>query len=115
MKKILVIVFICFLFVGYSFAGDWYKGGTLHKSTLSEWCKASYQNRLATCSDWIVTLVDKKQHGILFKDNMKVLKGLSVQLEKCVTDGNIENGKILIPSMKSSESAVACWILMQKN
>ncbi len=101
------------MLVEYSFAGEWYQGGTLHKSTIGDWYKTSYQDRLATCSDWVVALVDKKQHGILFRNNMKVLRGLSEQMEKCVTDGNMENGEILLSSLKSSESAVACWILMQ--
>ena len=30
----------------------WFEGGTLHKSTIKEWRKASYANRLATSADF---------------------------------------------------------------
>lgn len=113
MRKVCLFLIVGLLFCEYSFAGAWYKGGTLHDSTLKEWYKASYQNRLATCADWIVILVDKKNHGILFRDNMKVLRNLSEALEKCITDGNKQNGKIIFPSMKSTESGFVCWKLIQ--
>jgi hypothetical protein len=115
MKKMFLFLIVSLMLIEYSFAGEWYQGGTLHGSTLSEWYKASYKNRLATCSDWIVGLVDKKQHGTLFKNNMSVLKSLSKQMENCVTDGNKANGEILLPTMKSAESALVCWMLIQSN
>ena len=31
----------------------WYEGGTLHQATVAEWKKATSQNKLATCSDFI--------------------------------------------------------------
>lgn len=31
----------------------WYEGGTLHKSTVGDWRKASYANKLATAGDWL--------------------------------------------------------------
>lgn len=104
---------MCLIFSQYSFAGEWYKGGTLHGSTIDTWYRAPYQDRLATCSDWVVALVDKADYGILFMDNMKVLRSLSESLEKCITDGNMVNGKILAPAVKTAERGALCWEIMQ--
>ncbi|MFH1754156.1 MAG: hypothetical protein ABIA59_00490 [Candidatus Latescibacterota bacterium] len=43
----------------------WYEGGTLHKRPALEWQKASYNNKLATCADfvahaWINKMLNKK-------------------------------------------------------
>ena len=35
-------------------AKEWYQGGTLHQATYAQWNSASYQNKLATASDWLV-------------------------------------------------------------
>ena len=32
----------------------WYEGGTLYKVTLSEWRRATYENKLATCAGFII-------------------------------------------------------------
>lgn len=34
---------------------QWYKGGNLHKATVTEWENATPQNRLATTADWLST------------------------------------------------------------
>ncbi len=31
----------------------WFQGGNLHKATLAQWKSATYQNKLATASDWL--------------------------------------------------------------
>lgn len=32
---------------------NWFSGGNLHKSTIAQWKKATYRNKLATASDWL--------------------------------------------------------------
>jgi hypothetical protein len=32
----------------------WFKGGTLHRATVREWNRATEEDKLATCSDWVV-------------------------------------------------------------
>ena len=32
----------------------WYEGGTLHKAKISDWRYATNENKLATCSDFVV-------------------------------------------------------------
>ena len=33
---------------------QWFQGGNLHRATVVQWENASYQNKLATASDWLV-------------------------------------------------------------
>ncbi len=33
---------------------QWFKGGNLHKATVAQWKRATYQNKLATAADWLV-------------------------------------------------------------
>ena len=35
---------------------EWYEGGTLHDSSISEWRNATERNKLATCADWIAKI-----------------------------------------------------------
>ncbi len=32
---------------------QWFQGGSLHSATVGEWKRATYQNKLATASDWL--------------------------------------------------------------
>lgn len=34
---------------------DWYVGGTLHEAKLRDWKRATYENKLNTCADCIVS------------------------------------------------------------
>ena len=38
----------------------WHEGGTLHKATALAWQTAEYNNKLATCADFIARLHNKK-------------------------------------------------------
>lgn len=40
---------------------NWYKGGTLHASNLSDFHRSTFKNALATCSDWVVTFKNLDQ------------------------------------------------------
>lgn len=42
-----------------AFANSWYQGGTLHEANALTWQKASQQNKLATCADFIAGLYSK--------------------------------------------------------
>jgi len=33
---------------------QWFQGGNLHSATVAQWKNASYKNKLATASDWLV-------------------------------------------------------------
>ncbi len=32
---------------------QWFRGGTLHNSTIGQWRRATYENKVATASDWL--------------------------------------------------------------
>lgn len=34
---------------------EWFQGGTLHRATYAQWNSASYENKLATASDWLAS------------------------------------------------------------
>ena len=56
----------------------WYEGGTLHSATVSEWKKASYENKLATCADYAAT-ADKNV-------SMEELHDRAVQMMYCISE-----------------------------
>ena len=82
---------------------DWYSGGTLHKSDISEWKNATEENKLATCGDF-VSIVNK---------NAKIsdLKYEAEQLKICIDEAT--KGLDNTNSMKVSEVASQCIILME--
>ena len=44
---------------------QWYEGGNLHKATVLQWEKATYQNKLATAADWLA--------ATKWKDNLNTI------------------------------------------
>ncbi|WP_440530343.1 hypothetical protein [Serratia nevei] len=44
----------------FALANAWYSGGTLHEANALAWQKATQQNKLATCADFIAGLYSKK-------------------------------------------------------
>ena len=73
---------------------DWFSGGTLHDSTLTEWRSATYRNRLATCADFIAGT--RKKLGS---------KSDAQNLESCISE--VAASKEL-SGMSTAEVAVAC-------
>ena len=86
MKKI--ILFILVLFIPTSVcAKNWYEGGTLHTKSALEWQVASYENKLATCSDFVSTAWQNKSFKPEIQSkitSMDVVKVLSKELVKAL-------------------------------
>ena len=82
---------------------NWYSGGTLHKSDISEWKNSTEKNQLATCADFV---------AVVNKD-MKIsdLKFEAQQLKDCINEAT--RGLESTNSMKVSEIASQCMILMK--
>ncbi len=91
---------------------QWLKGGTLHKSTFAQWDNSTYENRLATSSDFIIGLSDPKNHGMFFKDDCKLLRQFATAMEKCISEGNKKDGKLIYDKATVKAVAVNCWIIM---
>lgn len=72
-----------------SASGSWFSGGTLHKSTVAEWRKAPYSNRLATSADFIAATQDV-DYG-----DLNEFKLWATDLENCisiaVSGGNVDS------------------------
>ncbi len=62
----------------------WYSGGTLHRSKCSEWVGASFENRLATSADFLVSV---NKGGLLTFDttDFDQLRVNSAGLVACIT------------------------------
>jgi hypothetical protein len=72
---------------------SWATGGTLHESTIAEWRKASYSNRLATSADFVVAVLD-----IYDFSDMDKIKQLATDLEECISTaasgGDVDNEQV---------------------
>ena len=123
MKKIFGAILVCSIIFTSSYAWEntnseninkinskeWYEGGTLHAATIAEWQDASYENKLATCGDWMAKLCGPKSNNINKIQSLNELKEKSNEIVICV-DGatrgidNLDNQKI-------SEIALSCMML----
>ncbi|MGK0684485.1 hypothetical protein ACSFC0_03670 [Serratia marcescens] len=59
-KLIALLVSIFAFSTTSAFATNWYEGGTLHDASAITWQKATQQNKLATCADFVAGLYSKK-------------------------------------------------------
>jgi len=111
-SRVLFCIFALFIvsetvYASESLSNDkWYSGGTLHRSTLAEWKVASYRNRLATASDFYVTLYKKNHPDI---PNIESLKPAIVDFENGISEAAKEDAA---GSQSTAQTAVIIWILM---
>lgn len=119
---IFALIVIATLFTSTASSQEWYKGGTLHQTTVEKWLQASYRNRLATSGDWFINIT-KTRNPSLYKKLKKyrgqefvvVLKMFSVQFEKAITDFasfNSNGRKACQPVDKIAEVASICYLTM---
>ena len=104
MKKLTLLFAILAMGVAQA---QWEQGGTLHKSTLSQWNISSDENRLATCADFAAT-VWKEEIMSKGKGWEKELLIRSYYLMTCVDEVAEERS---LGYMKVAEVASACTIL----
>ena len=88
----------------------WYEGGTLHGAKISEWRNASYENRLATCSDFVMTM---RGNGVVPADlPVDEYKPYAVDLERGISivasGGNVDSQSV-------AEIAAVIRVLEEKN
>lgn len=75
-------------------ASEWFQGGSLHASSVHDWTRASYANRLATSADW--ALASKRVEATVRRSgDIETLKPFAEQLLGCIdriasTDGIID-------------------------
>ena len=91
MKKA-ILLFIALTISTCIFGKNWYEGGTLHSSSALVWQNASYENKLATCADFISTAWQNKNFKPEIQSkitSMDVVKILAQELMKAI-DGSFE-------------------------
>ena len=54
-----LVIFLIVFHIKSSSASEWYENGTLYEATFRQWKAASYNNKLATCADIILTTAQK--------------------------------------------------------
>ncbi len=100
------------------YSSEWYKGGTLHQSTVKIWRQSSSINRLATAGDWFVSItkshnpsLKRKMDNLSASQYLAALKQFAVQLEKCVSETSSSRG-LFKQNDKIAEVASMCYISM---
>jgi hypothetical protein len=101
-------------------AAKWYEGGTLHNASALEWQRASQEDRLATCADFVV-----KAHtaGLLTRQVSQNIgtvddaRSYAVELRDCLNNAfqpepNAARNAQIFTNQKVAEGATACMILM---
>ena len=119
MKKILILALLLFLPANV-YAKEWYEGGNLHKKTALDWQVASYDNKLATCADFISSLWQKKsfkpelQRKITSLDEIKTLsQELVKSMDKAFAkDPDPEKNKRMFVNQNVSSTAVLLMVMM---
>ena len=84
--KRLIILIVLFISVNVN-AKEWYEGGTLHGSSALEWQKATFQNKLATCGDFVSKAWENKSFKPEIQSkitSMDVIMVLAKELVKAI-------------------------------
>jgi len=84
----------------------WYTGGTLHKATVSDWRKASSENKLATASDWLSATLWKEH--LTSPDAFVKMKVKTEMLVAAINDVAESDG---ISSMSVTEIAASIVLI----
>jgi hypothetical protein len=88
---------------------EWYQGGTLHSSPISEWKTASYENKLATAGDILSATVWKGYINTQsdMDDVKSEAESLVKEIDTATVDVEITNNM--------SVASIAAMIIPQRN
>lgn len=100
--------------------GKWYEGGTLHNAGAFEWQQASYENKLATCANFVSSMWEKKllkpsiQNQIKSMDDIRVIaQELSTQMDAAMEErANPEENRQIYTNQKVSDIAALLMMSM---
>ncbi len=119
MRKILFLAIGFFIFISCnnypnkdnnverkSSSQAWYKGGSLHKSKISDWKKATKRNKLATCGDFIANTVDKNT-------SLDVIKKRAENLVICIDEAT--NNQKVSDNETVAHLASLCVVILNYN
>lgn len=91
----------------------WYEGGTLQKSTVAAWQKASPADQLATSADFLAALRGIRDVGLIEdKARLEDFKKNAMDLQECINK-TIAEGKS-VPSRPIAEITILCTVMKEK-
>ena len=119
MKKIILLILVLFIPTNVC-AKNWYEGGTLHSKSALEWQVASYENKLATCSDFVSTTWQNKSFKPEIQSkitSMDVVKVLSKELVKALDtalakDPDPKKNEMMYANQTVSSSVAMLMVMM---
>ena len=112
MKKYFACLVILLILCVPANAKEWYQGGTLHSANIGEWKQASYDNKLATCADFIANLWmhNKLKINVAHMDTLKIYaKELVTCIDKA-TDGIDDVNDQSVSSIAAMGMTMMEWI-----
>lgn len=98
------------LALSFPAAAQWYSGGNLHGKTLYDWARAGDSNKLATAADWYAAMAG--QNRIRRLGGIDGMKPKARDLVICMNEASRGLSADLARSIKTSEAAASCMILM---
>lgn len=121
MKKINFIITAMFiLFAGTASSAEWYEGGSLSNAGVLEWQEATPQNKIATSSDFVALMFQKKMlKSEIIKTIRSVndIKPYAVELAACIEgatekDPDEETNRQMFTNQTVSGMATLCIFTM---
>ena len=96
--------------IGRSDHKHWFSGGTLHKSKMREWSRATYDNKLATAADLVIGCLKVDGVNVMIIDIERELKPMAIDFARGLDNAN-EGG--VADNQSVSEVAAMMWVLMK--
>jgi len=88
----------------------WYSGGTLHRAKMKEWSQASYNNKLATASDFTMGLLKVDGIDLMTVDIENEIKPMATDLVEGLDAANRDG---IADSLDAAEVAATIWVIMK--
>jgi hypothetical protein len=101
MKRKKQIALSMVLLAGIAYAGEWYEGGSLHRSTIDDWADSSLRNQLATSADFVAATKSVS--------SMSQLRRRAEKVQGCISEVASEPAS---SNQRVSEVAAACVVLL---
>jgi hypothetical protein len=98
----------------------WYEGGTLHKKSALDWQTANYEDKLATCSDFIAKMWDRKSFTDVMQNSImgvQDFKPYATQLVACIDAAtkrlpDVNENRTVYANQAVSDMSVLCMVTM---
>lgn len=86
----------------------WYTGGNLHRASIAEWKRATYEDKFTTAADW--TASTRKGKTAIQSNGSEGLKPYAIDLVNCIDKSTA--GNLGYNSSGAAEIAAICTTMM---